>query len=170
MNDRIRVIVIEDDENFAQLIGMTLTGLIEPISIVDNWEAAFEMIESERHDVAWADLRMPMSHEAETVLRIAHLRKINPDIVIIVGSGYLTPALQAELHRAGTDGIFFKGDRYDPKRVATLIVLGLMRVKKRSVKFNDQLLLKALQWMEQRFPEGGNKPMPPEEPVIPSEP
>lgn len=150
----LKLIIIEDDENFAYLLRQSLDGLTNDSTVqtVNNWQDAFNLIDKNDHDVAWVDLRMPLSSEQQTVVRIENLRKKNPRIVIIVGSGYITPEIRAQLDHAGVDDCFYKSAQYDSRQVASLIVLGLMKAHKRGGLPKPDLLNYALKWMGEKFP------------------
>lgn len=147
------LIVIEDDTNFAMLVAHALEGLTDSVSVYSDWKDAFERVKKGRQgDVAWVDLRMPSSSEKETISHIAKMRRDHNDIVIIVGSGYITPEIRAALEKIGADGVYYKGGKYTPEQIGSLIVLGLMRASKRKPHSMDSLLNKAMDWFHQKFP------------------
>lgn len=146
------LLVVEDDPNFGELIARALEGLVERVNLVSNWHLAFSHLREEQDDVAWVDLRMPSSDEAQSINSIELMRKHHSNVVIIVGSGYITPEIRAKLERAGVDGVFYKDGSFRAEQVAALIVLGLMKASKRSPHFNDKLLTRGLEWLRDRFP------------------
>lgn len=149
----MNLIVIEDDENFASLVAKSLEGLVDNVSVFSDWDNAFSTVQNTTGDIAWVDLRMPTSSERQTIDRIAKLRSTHQDIVIIVGSGYITPEIRASLDRAGIDGCYYKGGKYTPEQVGSLIVLGLMRASKRNPNTMNAMLNKAMEWFHKKFPE-----------------
>lgn len=152
MSATLKLIVIEDDENFARLVARALDGLVESAERVANWREAFLHISTEKDDVAWVDLRMPGTSEEESIQNITKLRHENHRIVIVVGSGFVTPHVRAKLDRAGVDGCFYKDAGFRAEQVASLIVLGMMRARMRNEAFNDKLLARALEWLSERYP------------------
>jgi len=152
MSDTFKLLIIEDDQNLSEMIGKALDGLVDSCSQVDNWDEAFAHIEKEGDDAAWIDLRMPKASVEESVQNIAKLRAGNQRIIIIVGSGFITPYVRAQLSQAGVDGCFYKSAAFKAEQVAALIVLGMMRAKMRTPTFNDKFLQRGLALMAQRYP------------------
>lgn len=148
----INLLIIEDDPNFGELVGRALEGLVERVNIVCNWHLAFQHVREQQDEVAWVDLRMPTSTETQSIENIELLRKHHTNVVIIVGSGYVTPEIRAKLERAGVDGVFYKSGHFNAEQIATLIILGLMKASKRNPHFNDRLLTRGLEWLRNRFP------------------
>ncbi len=147
-----RFIIVEDDPNFATLVARSIDGLAEkPITVVDNWKDAMDQIENA--DVAWVDLRMPSSIEAESIKWVANLRKEHKRVVVVVGSGFITPEVRAHLEQAGIDAVYVKEGQYDPKQMASVVILALMKACKRNPDFDRRLLDRALEWMHERYHE-----------------
>lgn len=148
----LKLLIVEDDRHIATLIGRALDGLADCVDCVDNWEAAFDHISRNNDDALWADLRMPGTSEEDAIANIAKLRSLNHRIVIIVGSGFITPHIRALLDKVGTDAVFYKQAGFKAEQVASLIVLGMMRSRMRDASFNDRLLGRALEWLSERYP------------------
>lgn len=149
----MRVLIIEDDPHYADLVARALDGLAKPAVIVSDWEQAEEYLDKKdpegSTEVAWIDLRMPTSTEEESVERITALRARHQDLVIIVASGFLSDDIKSKL--SGVDGFLAK-DRFNPKQVASLIVLGILRSNKRLHRAGGELLNCALVWLHERYP------------------
>lgn len=152
MSATLKLLIIEDDANFSTLVARALEGLADEVERVDNWTQAFIHTNTEKDDAVWADLRMPGTSEEEAIENIAKLRTLNHRIVIVVGSGFITPYVRAKLDQAGCDGVFYKNAGFKAEQVASLIVLGMMRARMRNAAFNDKLLGKALEWLSERYP------------------
>jgi DNA-binding NtrC family response regulator len=152
MSAILKLLIIEDDANMSVLVARALDGLADEVDRVDNWQQAFIHVETEKDDVVWADLRMPDSPEYESIGNIAKLRALNRRVVIIVGSGFITPLIRAQLDRAGIDGVFYKSAEFRAEQVASLIVLGMMRARLRNTEFDNRMLTKALEWLSERYP------------------
>lgn len=153
MSTVLKLLIIEDDANFASLVARALEGLVDEAVTVSDWKKAILHIETEKDDCLWADLRMPPHvTEFDAIENIESLRKTHPELVIIVGSGFITPLLRAQLNQAGVDSVFYKDAGFKAEQVASLIVLGIMRAKMRNGNFLDKLLERALGWMSERYP------------------
>lgn len=149
----MRFLIIEDDETFALLVAKALDGLALPAITATNWEDAERFLEEAVADVVWVDLRMPgVSTELQTIDRIRWLRTRFEDIVIIVGSGYISPEIRDQLKLLGVDEFLYKGSKFEPKQIASLIVRGIMAASGRGAKVDEKLLPMALEWMHERFP------------------
>lgn len=146
-----RLIIIEDDPLFAELVKRALEGLMESVMIASSWDEAQEQLDTS--NLAWADLRLsPQCREQESIHRIEELRAKRPDIVIVVGSGFITPETRAKLERAGVDGCFYKDKHFSVNQVASLILNAIMRANLRGHEVNKKLLTRALEWMHEKHP------------------
>lgn len=152
----MKLLILEDDAAFASLVVRALDGLFTSAEIVDSWEKAEPLlIES---SAAWFDLRIysldGRSVTAEEgVENIGQVRKKCPDLVIIVGSGFISPEMRAKLDRAGVDQVFYKGSGFSPEQVAAIIIGAIMRASMRSGETVRALLDKALQWHHRKYPD-----------------
>ncbi len=146
----MRVLIIEDDRNYADLVTQALGGLASPAQHAASWEDAEQYLDATGPDVAWVDLRLiPGVGEQESAARIKALKKRYPEIVIIVGSGYITPQIREDL-KDFVDAFLYKGTQFEARQIASLIVQGMMRA---SARGNSRLLLdQALAWMHAKFP------------------
>lgn len=148
----MKLIILEDDAAFATLVARALDGLVSSVEIVDSWEKAAPLFHD--RNTAWIDLRIYPNVTAEqAIVNIKGVRQENRDLVIIVGSGFVTPELRAKLERAGVDQVFYKDSRFSPQQVASIIVAAVMRASMRSGDKVRGLLDKALQWHHQKYPD-----------------
>lgn len=150
------ILILEDDMNYATLVAKALEGLAEPAVIAQSWEEAeaYLATHAESPDVAWIDLRMPPNVTVEiSETRIMALRASHPNLVVIVASGYLEPMLRYRLMEAGVDGCLYKGNKFEPAQIASLIVVGLMKASRSGKNVRQQVLDRALEWLHARFPE-----------------
>lgn len=151
----ITVVILEDDENFATLVQRALEGLADSFTKIDSWT---KLDRTNRSEIMWIDLRMPDSDVKMSLDRIKELRSIDAEMIIIVGSGFISPEISARLHQLDTDGLYFKGGQFDPYQVASIVLLAIMRAKKRNPEAHAALLDRALKWMGKRFPEAALVP------------
>lgn len=151
MNDETsRIVILEDDYNFAFLIKSALDGLAKEIVITESWDDALR--NAQNGQVIWIDLRMPESPIEVSMERVRSLRKENDQIVIIVGSGFISPKIRADLERAGVDGCFYKGVDFKAQQVGALVIAAMMKATKRSYESHKKMLELALQWLKNRYP------------------
>lgn len=148
----MKLLILEDDRNFATLVCVALEGLFDEVQIVESWDKAEPLFSNQ--NVAWIDLRVSADVSVEqAVLKIKTTREQNLDLVIVVGSGFITPELRAKLERAGVDSVFYKDSGFSPQQVASIIVAALMRASMRSGEKVRTLLTKALEWHHLKYPD-----------------
>jgi two-component system response regulator PilR (NtrC family) len=83
----MRILVIDDEADIRDTLGALLSSIGYEVSAADSGAAAIERAERESFDLAITDLRMPDMSGEET---IAALRRIDPDLPMIVVSGYVS--------------------------------------------------------------------------------
>lgn len=148
----MKLVIIEDDPFFAALVARALEGLVQSVVIVSTWEeAAYHFPD---RDVAWVDLRIsPEVKERESLEFIKKLRVQQPGLVIIVGSGFISPEFQLELEAVGVDACFHKDSKFSVEQVASIVLAAMMRANLRGNAETKTLLTRALEWMHHRHPE-----------------
>jgi CheY-like chemotaxis protein len=98
MEKRLRVLIVDDDETFCQLLAEVLGGRgIEVVWTTDGLEG-YEMSLYERYDLFILDQRMPLILGSELVEEI---KKDNPKAKIILTSAFADEALQNRSQRLG---------------------------------------------------------------------
>lgn len=87
-NKKLRVLIVDDEFNIAMLIKKLIQwekiGL-ECVNVVDNGEAAYNIISNEKPDIVITDIRMPKINGLDL---ISMTKKVNGNIYFIVISGY----------------------------------------------------------------------------------
>ncbi len=122
----VSVLVIDDEPDMREMLMFTLSPGEFEVVTADGGRAAVELLGTRRFDVAVTDMKMPGMNGVETV---AALRQLDPDMEIIVATGYasLETALACMKHGA-----------YDyirkPYDVAELRHLILRAVEKRRLR------------------------------------
>jgi len=148
----IKIIVIEDDANYAEMIQGALTGIADEIIICETWEQA-QLAFEKKPNVLWVDLAVPGTDPDSVAKRIAGVRQSDGELIIVVASGYLTPERRAQLGAAGVDFMDNKMNRVNPLQIASLIILGMLAAKRRGARTIGPYLDRALDFMHARFPE-----------------
>ena len=95
---QIKVLVIDDD--LAMRGSLELAFLMENFSVVtaESGMDAVKLVERERFDVAFTDLRMPGMSGLET---LTALKKLDPALPVVVISAYISGGTAAECMRHG---------------------------------------------------------------------
>ena len=102
----MRVVIAED----LTLLRDGLTRLLrdngfEVVAAVQDGDALFHAVASERPDIAIVDIRLPPSFRDEGVRAALELRDKAPETAILVVSQYVEPAYATELLADGRGGI-----------------------------------------------------------------
>jgi PAS domain S-box-containing protein len=102
-----RVIVVDDEEALARLMGENLVALGYSTVTFSSSLEALRAIHShpDDFDVLLTDERMPGM--SGTTL-IQEVRRVRPDVAIVVASGNLSPDLVGRIRSAGADGLLRK--------------------------------------------------------------
>ena len=112
-----KVLVIDDEET----VRTALMASIETfdgfeVDTAEDGEIGLEMISGERYDVVLVDLMMPVMDGFEVLRQLRDMDDDSrPDRVILV-SGMVDPALQANVREFGGDAILGKPFRLDDLR------------------------------------------------------
>ncbi|HEX8705585.1 MAG TPA: response regulator [Myxococcaceae bacterium] len=95
----VSVLVIDDEPDMREMLVFSLPPSEFEVVTADGGRAAVELLGTRRFDVAITDLKMPGMNGVETV---AALRQLDPDMEIIVATGYssLETALACMKHGA----------------------------------------------------------------------
>lgn len=86
MNEKLRILVVEDNEKFAQNMKdvLELKGY-EVLTATDGFKA-LEFVKKNGFHLVLMDIKMPVMNGVETYLAI---RDIRSDVVVIIITGYL---------------------------------------------------------------------------------
>ena len=79
------VLVIDDEKDMREMLAFNLNQEGFEVVSAENGEAAVEAVKKRKFDLAVTDLKMPGMGGVATV---AALKEIDPDIEIIVATGY----------------------------------------------------------------------------------
>ncbi len=108
--DRMRVLVVEDDELFRLGLEVTLLGFegIEAVTPVADGEQALDLLREQRFDVVLLDLGLPGLGGMETCRRISLEQ---PQLPVLVVTSQEDPIWCRRMVRAGARGYVRKGWR-----------------------------------------------------------
>ena len=96
-----RVLVIDDEQDVASIISGMLESLGYQVTHVDSGQKAINLFKKKkRFDVVILDLNMPKMSGKETFTK---LKKIDPDVLVIISTGYGDRVIDASLGKAGGD-------------------------------------------------------------------
>jgi DNA-binding NarL/FixJ family response regulator len=106
----MRCLIIDDDESPRQLMARLITEAGHRATVVRTGEEAVAALEREPHDVALVDLEMPGMSGTEV---IALLRRIEPQLRVLVVSGHDDRRHVLAALAAGADGYLLKDELAD---------------------------------------------------------
>jgi DNA-binding NtrC family response regulator len=123
------IIVIDDEKDVAGVIGGMLESLGYHITIVDSGRKAINLFNKKNtFDVVILDLNMPKMSGKETFMK---LKKINPDIHIIISTGYSDQDLDMSSWRGEVDGFLQKPYQIEALSRTVRFALDNKRAKRR---------------------------------------
>lgn len=106
----MRCLILDDDETPRVLMERLINRAGHRATAVGEFARALEVIEEEEFDVAIVDMEMPDT-SGETA--IAELRRIRPELRILVVSGYSDRRHVLAAFDAGADGYILKDELGD---------------------------------------------------------
>jgi DNA-binding NtrC family response regulator len=98
----IKVLIVDDEEAFANTLAQRLTMRKLQVGIAYNGEQALLKLQEEKPDVIVLDLKMPGMHGMEVLQEI---KKTNPNIQVIILTGHGTDKDEEESKSLG--GFYF---------------------------------------------------------------
>jgi CheY-like chemotaxis protein len=88
------ILVVDDEPGIRKLLRNVLTGVTYQVLEAENGREAVKLIENSEVDLIITDLAMPEQEETETIQK---LRRMRPQLKIIVVSGPFTISLMAQV-------------------------------------------------------------------------
>lgn len=119
---RPHVLVIDDEVGIREMLSYELGQEGFDVTCASSGMAAIEMLKSRRFDVAVSDFKMPGMTGAETV---AALKAIDPDLEVIVATGYATTENALECMKSGAYDLIEKP--YDVEDLKRLLEAAMVK-------------------------------------------
>ena len=124
-DSKIKVLVIDDEADFRQLMTFWLQSKGYGVVTAENGAKAIEMIKADSPDIVFVDLKMPVMDGIET---IKNIRGFDKELPIIIISAHVEDPRVKETAAYGISGEFCKG--WDFKRGLSLLETVLRTHKK----------------------------------------
>ena len=105
MGEVIKVLVVDDEERFRNTLGKLLTAQGMAVTTADGGASALEILKRDPHDVVLLDVKMPGMSGQET---LAEIKKLDPDIEVIVLTGHASVDIAAEMMAHGGSDYLLK--------------------------------------------------------------
>lgn len=108
------ILIVEDDELLNEVLVQTLEDAGYRVITVYNGEAALDMFQKnrERISIVVSDIGLPTIGGVQL---FEELQKIDPDIRVLLSSGFIDPAVKTKLLQKGARGIVIKP--YEPNDI-----------------------------------------------------
>ncbi len=110
MNEEIRVLLVDDESDFRQLMASWLKSKGYSVIEAGDGKSAIQLIKEKKADVVFLDLHMPIMDGAEALKKV---RNFNKNIPVIIISAYLDDPLAKEAASHGVSGVFNKGQDFE---------------------------------------------------------
>jgi CheY-like chemotaxis protein len=123
MERRLRVLIVDDDETFCQLLAEVLEGGDIKVAWTTDGLEGYEMSLDETYDLFILDQRMPLILGTELV---EELKKDNPKAKIILISAFADDALQ---NQSKSLGVPVLSKPFSAKRLLEAVETALGRLK-----------------------------------------
>jgi DNA-binding NtrC family response regulator len=116
MSSTPRVLIVDDEERFRNTMCKLLTVRGVAAETADSGMKALEVLKSGAYDVLILDVRMP---DMSGVDVLAEIRKINPEVEVIIMTGYASVDTAKEIMRLGAYDYMLKP--YDTEQLVEKI-------------------------------------------------
>lgn len=110
MDNKIKVLVVDDEADFRQVMTVWLKSKGYSVTAASGGESAIQMVKEDKPDIIFMDLRMPVMDGSETIKKIRHFNKGIPIIVI---SAYVDDPAVREAMKNNISGVFYKNDDFE---------------------------------------------------------
>jgi len=110
MNKEIKILVVDDEADFRQLMTVWLESKSYSVITASNGKDAIQLVKKESPNIIFLDLRMPIMDGNETVKKI---RRFNKNIPIIIISAYVGDLKIKEIKASDISGIFYKNEDFE---------------------------------------------------------
>jgi two-component system cell cycle sensor histidine kinase/response regulator CckA len=106
-NTRGTILVVEDEQLMLRVLKRTFSQQGYEVFTAADGEEAIEVYRSHKKeiDVVLLDIGLP---KISGVIVFRKMKEDNPDVRIVIASGYLEPQVKAEMLRAGVKHFFLK--------------------------------------------------------------
>lgn len=123
--DRLKVLVVDDDRDIRDVIGVLLEMDGHSVSLAENYNDALAMVECETFDLVITDYRMPRMHG---LYLLEMIKDIRPGIPVIIVTAYQTDEMKKEARKKGVDLLITKPFEYGD------LLAGVKKVMKKCQK------------------------------------
>lgn len=106
----IKVLLVDDEEDFRQLMSFWLESKGYKVVTAANGQEAVEIVKNESPDIIFMDLHMPVM---DGVTALKEIRAFNKDVPVIVISAHTGDPRAKEAMASGISGVFPKSNNFE---------------------------------------------------------
>lgn len=110
MEKSIKILLVDDEEDFRQLMAFWLESKGYSILTASNGQEAIEVVKNEAPDIIFLDLHMPVM---DGVTALKEIRTFNKDVPVIVISAHTGDPKAREAMASGISGVFPKSNNFE---------------------------------------------------------
>lgn len=141
MEEPIRILVVDDEKGIREGCRRILSGEGYAVDVAENGKVGLELVQSQHYDLIVVDLMMPVMGGIDMM---GHVREIDPEIIMIVITGFATIETAVEAIKHGAYDYIPKP--FTPDNLIAVINRGIetrrLRLQtKRLMEERDQKLL-----------------------------
>src|SRR5262245_6133218 len=103
--DSVSILVVDDEPGIALLCKRMLTRAGYTVMAINDPREAVDWLKDNRVDLLLVDIRMPGLDGFEVISRV---RKLQPDLAVLVMTGFGTVETAIHALRRGVDGLLLK--------------------------------------------------------------
>jgi CheY-like chemotaxis protein len=126
MPDPVRVLLVDDEEDFAEAVGYWLTSRGHHVSKARDGEQALAMLKTGHFDVMFLDVMMPKLDGIETLRRLRSFNKTLP-VILVTASNLTDENRYAGAKALGISGLFPKGTSLNQLNSALEVALRALK-------------------------------------------
>ena len=123
-NKNIKVLLIDDEDDFRQLMKFWLESKGYSVLAASNGADGIELVKNDHPNIIFLDLRMPVM---DGVATLKEIRTFDRDLPVIVISAFLDDPRAKEAMAFGISGVFNKAKNFDEG--LTILEVALRRHK-----------------------------------------
>lgn len=119
--DKIKFLVIDDKKIIGDLFEVTLAYIGHEIKVTQNGDEGVNLVKDDRFDVVFCDIIMP---DRDGVSVLEEIKDIQPDLPVIMMSGYSLEEQRQRIRELGASGFLDKPFEMDDVRKAVKLAVG----------------------------------------------
>jgi len=110
MENEIKILLVDDEEDFRKLLAFWLKSRGYCVVTAGNGQEAIQSVKLENPDIIFLDINMPVLDGLDT---LKELREFNKDVPVIIISAHVDDDKAKEALKYDISGIFHKENNFD---------------------------------------------------------